>query len=306
MLRFTHGYRVHAVLVACLALAITACDKSEPVADTAGTEADRANLEAMAEQNAENATGPSPAALLEPRRPVVSERLAYAEVENELVYGHFAFPADMVEPLPAIIVIHEWWGLNDNVRTMANRLAGEGYIVLAVDLFNGGTATNAEEARMMMLSVVESPDPASENIRQAYEFVHATGGAPRVASLGWAFGGGWSLRTAMLFPEDLDAAVIYYGQVTDDEDRLRPITASILGLFGAEDRGTRVDSVQRFEAALQRLHKDFEIHIYPGARHAFANPGGNNYNAEIAEDAWHKTIEFLGHNLAVESDDSSF
>jgi carboxymethylenebutenolidase len=288
-------------LAATLVLLVSACESKQEDSQAADTEAARANVEAMAEQHAEDTTEPSEAALVEPGRPVISERLPYAEVNDELVYGHFAFPADMVNPLPAIIVIHEWWGLNDNVRAMADRLAGEGYIVLAVDLFGGRIAATPEEARLLMLSVVENPDPAAENIRRAYEFVLSTGGAPRIGSLGWCFGGGWSLNTAMLFPEDLDAAVIYYGQVTDDEERLRPISAPILGLFGAADQGIPVDSVQQFEAALERLRKNHEIHIYPGAGHAFANPTGRNYNAEAAEDAWQKTLEFLGHNLGGDS-----
>ena len=101
----------------------------------------------------------------------------------------------------------------------------------------------------------------------------------------------------MLFPDQLDAAVIYYGEVTADEDKLRPINAPILGLFGADDRGISVESVQQFETALQRLRKVHDIQIYPGAGHAFANPTGRNYNAEFAEDAWRRTLEFLGQNL---------
>ena len=101
----------------------------------------------------------------------------------------------------------------------------------------------------------------------------------------------------MLFPEDLDATVIYYGQVTDDEEKLRAINSPILGLFGAEDKGITVESVQLFEAALERLRKNYEIHIYPGADHAFANPSGTAYNAEAADDAWQKTLEFLNLHL---------
>ena len=149
----------------------------------------------------------------------------------------------------------------------------------------------------MMLEVVEDPERARENIRGAYEFL-VTAGAPRVGSLGWCFGGGWSLDTAQLFPDDLDASVIYYGQVTDDEDKLRPVTAPILGLFGAEDAGIPVESVEAFRTALQRLRKEHEIHIYPGAGHAFANPTGKNYNADAATDAWNKTIEFLNRHLS--------
>ena len=101
----------------------------------------------------------------------------------------------------------------------------------------------------------------------------------------------------MLFPTDLDATVIYYGQVTDDEDKLSSLEVPILGLFGSEDRGISVESVRRFDDALERLGKDHEIHIYEGAGHAFANPSGNNYNAEYANDAWTRTLDFLGAHL---------
>ena len=278
---------------------VAACDRSGTGADEAASERAAAveNVEAMAREHADDTAEPSEAALAEPQQAVTAERLAYAEVGDELVYGHFAFPSDMIEPLPAVIMIHEWWGLNDNIRSMAERLAGEGYIVLAVDLFGGQVAATPEAARQLMTRAVESRDSLISNMEQAYAFVTQTAGAPRVASLGWCFGGGWSLNTAMLFPQDLDAAVIYYGQVTDDESRLSPVQVPLLGLFGAEDRGIRLESVQAFEAALERLGKDYEIHIYEGAGHAFANPSGSNFNAEYAEDAWNRTLEFLRDHL---------
>jgi len=117
--------------------------------------------------------------------------------------------------------------------------------------------------------------------------------------LGWCFGGGWSLNTAMILGDDLDAAVVYYGQVTDDEDRLSLITAPLIGFFGAEDKGITVDSVQKFESAMERLRKNYEVHMYPGADHAFANPTGNAYNADAAEDAWRRSLEFLDLHLSV-------
>jgi carboxymethylenebutenolidase len=291
------------VLVSVL-FCLSACDSGTSGSDEADKAAGRANVDAMSQEHANDTPEPSPATDITPRRPVVSERLPYAEVDDELVYGHFVFPADMVDPLPAIIVIHEWWGLNDNVRVMADRLAGEGFIVLAVDLFGGASATTPEQARQQMLRVVENPQPANENMRQAYEFVHSTAGAPRVGSLGWCFGGGWSLNTAMLLPEEIDATVIYYGQVTDDEEKLRPIGSPILGLFGGHDKGITVESVQNFEMALERLRKNFDIHIYPDADHAFANPTGTAYNATAAEDAWQKTVEFLNLHLAINEDSS--
>ena len=281
-----------------VALLVAGCDGDKQGAASADSEAAHENVEAMAREHANDTTDASEGAQIAPQRSVVSDQLAYAEVADELVYGYFVFPSDMVEPLAAIIVIHEGWGLNDNIRAMADRLAAEGYIVLAVDLFGGQVATSVGEARKLMLSVNEDTGLASENIRQAYNFVSTAAGAPRIASLGWSFGGGWSLNTAMLFPDELDAAVIYYGMVTGDEDLLRPINAPILGLFGADDTGISVESVQEFEGALVRLRKQHEIHIFPGAGHAFANPTGNNYNAAVAEEAWDKTLEFFRHNLA--------
>ena len=288
-----------AALVA-MSLILAACDKADRGPAPEEQAAALANVEAMAEEHAEDVAEPSPAAEIEPARDVTGERMAYAEVENEIVYGYFAYPSDMVEPLPAIIMIHEWWGLNDNVRAMAERLAGEGYIVLAIDMFGGEKASSPEAARQLMLQVVENPQSASANIEQAYAFVNDIAGAPRIASLGWCFGGGWSLNTAVLFPKDLDAAVIYYGQVTSDEEKLRPINAPILGFFGDADRAISLESVESFKQSLERLRMSHEIHIYPGAGHAFANPTGNAYKPEFAEDAWQKTLSFLQRTLASE------
>ena len=286
-------------------LILAGCGESGAPADSAEVAAGRENVEAMAEEHAADTTDPSPAAEMAPAREVVSDpRLPYAEAGDTLVYGHFAAPADVFEPLPAVILIHEWWGLNDNVRAMADRLAGEGYMVLAVDMYAGKTAKSPEEARQLMLQVVEDPDVGKDNIRSAYEFLQ-TAGAPHIGSLGWCFGGGWSLTTAQLFPDDLDAAVIYYGRVTDDEEALRPVSAPILGLFGAADQGIPVDSVESFRAALERLRKDHEIHIYPDVGHAFANPTGQNYNADAAMDAWQKTLEFLDRHLSATGSEGS-
>jgi carboxymethylenebutenolidase len=263
------------------------------------SDADRANVDAMSREHANDDTSPSPAVDAAPSRPVISQMMPYTESGDELVYGYFSAPDDMFEPLPAVIMIHEWWGLNDNIRAMADRLAGEGYIVFAVDLYAGKVASSPAEARQLMLQVIEDLDAGNANIRAAYAFVTEVVGAPRVGSLGWCFGGGWSLNTAKLFPERLDASVIYYGQVTDDEDILRPITTPILGLFAADDTGIKVASVESFRASLMRLRKNHEIHIYPDVGHAFANPTGVNYDAIAAEDAWQRTLGFLNHHLSI-------
>lgn len=278
---------------------LVGCEREQTQGNEAEKEAARANVDAMSREHANDSTAPSPAAEIAPARPVVSQTMAYTEHKDELVYGYFSAPADMFEPLPAVIMIHEWWGLNDNIRSMADRLAGEGYIVFAVDLYAGGVASTPDEARALMMQAVEDPDAANENIKAAYRFVSETAGAPRIGSLGWCFGGGWSLNTARLFPDTLDASVIYYGQITSDEELLRPIETPILGLFAADDTGIKVASVEAFRDALERLRKNFEVHVYPGVGHAFANPSGRNYDAATAEDAWQRTLEFLNRHLSV-------
>ena len=278
----------------------------EPATDTEEEKAaGRETAEAMSREHADDTTERSPGAAIAPRRPVISDpKLPYAEVNDELVYGYLSVPADVFEPLPALIVIHEWWGLNDNVRAMADRLAAEGYMVLAVDMYTGQTAETPENARKLMLNIVENPEAARENLRMAYEFLEIAG-APRIGTVGWCFGGAWSLNAAQMFPNDLDAAVIYYGRVTDDQEKLAPITTPILGLFAAEDSGIKVDSVEAFRAALEKLEKNHEIHIYPDVGHAFANPTGRHYNAAAASDAWDKTVDFLGRYMLPPEDSSS-
>lgn len=282
----------------CVVFCAAACEPQQMTEDPDKAAA-LENVDAMSREHAGDTATPSEAASIAAERAVVAETLAYAEVADELRYGHFVIPSDMVDPLPAIIVIHEWWGLNDGVRSMADRLAGLGYIVLAVDLYGGKIAATPADARKMMLDVVENPEDARENIRQAYRFLEETAGAPSIGSLGWCFGGGWSLNTALLFPDELDATVIYYGQVTDDEAKLEPMNVPILGIFGAKDKGIPVASVRRFEHALKNLSKDYEIEVYPGVGHAFANPSGNNYNAEAADKAWQRTVAFLNRHLTI-------
>ena len=285
-------FNIFGVLV--VALLVTACG------DGGGTDDATANADAMAREHANDTTAGSPIIDGAPRVPVISETLPYAETEDDLVYGYFVVPEDMFEPLPAVIMIHEWWGLNDNIRAMAERLAGEGYIVLAVDLYGGQTADSPAAARELMLRVANDEEAARDNLRAAYNFLANTAAAPRIASLGWCFGGAWSLRTALLFPDELDAAVVFYGQVTNDEEVLRPLNVPLLGLFAEDDRGIKVDSVIAFREALERLRKDYIVHVYPDVGHAFANPTGQRFNRAAADDAWRRTLRFLDLHLAVD------
>jgi len=288
-----HMWLLH-VILAVAAAAISACDQgTSPAADNAVATSRETPATASVDAPAQGVAG----AALPVDRAVVAETLPYAEVGEQLVYGYFVFPDDMIDPLPGIIVIHERWGLDDGTRKLADRLAAQGYVVLAVDLFNGKTARDNVGARALMSAVIENPEIANENIRQAYAFLVQSGLAPGIAALGWSFGGSWALNAAMLFPNDLRAAVIYYGQVTDSEDKLAPVNVPILGLFGENDRGVTVENVRAFEDMLEKLGKDYEIEIYPGVGHAFADPAAPNYDAAVAEQAWSRVTAFLDEHL---------
>lgn len=261
----------------------------------------------MADQHEGYRPDPSPISEPAPRLPVTAETVTYTTVADQAIQGYLARPQDQA-PVAALVVIHEWWGLNDNIRAMTDRLAGEGYLALAVDLYNGATADAPEVARTLVEGVAADPEAAKTNLAGAYTYLltqmqtlnpdlAAQNTEAKVGSIGWCFGGAWSLQTALLLPTELDAAVIYYGRLETDPEVLQTLEVPILGLFGGQDRSPDPATVNTFEQTLQQLGKSIEVHVYPDADHAFANPSGTRYNPEAATDAWQKTIAFLQQNL---------
>ena len=200
-------------------------------------------------------------------------------------------------PFPGIIVIHEWWGLNDWVKEQASKLADQGYAALAVDLYRGKVATTPEEAHEIMRGVPE--DRAKRDLHAAFEFLKSQENVKpdRIASIGWCMGGGYSLDVALQEPT-LSAAVINYGHLATDANSLKQINAAVLGNFGGQDRGIPVEDVKKFEQALRDLGKQADIKIYPDAGHAFENPNNKTgYRPEDAADAWQRTVNFLASKL---------
>lgn len=226
-------------------------------------------------------------------RDVLAERLPYAEVGEELVYGHFAIPVDMIDPLPAVIVIHDGFGLNDRMLGMAERLAASGFIVLAVDLFQGRTAGDVSAARELQISVLENQQRALDNLGQALEFIRVSSGAPAIAVLGFGFGGGLALDASLQYPRRLDAVVSFYGQVKTDRSRLRAAEVPFLGVFLENDRAVPPQSVRDFEEVMKGLGHDATIHIFDEGRRGFMDPGANTYDAALADRAWEQAIIFL-------------
>jgi carboxymethylenebutenolidase len=198
---------------------------------------------------------------------------------------------------PGIIVIHEWWGLNDWVKEQASKLADQGYAALAVDLYRGKVATTPEEAHEIMRGVPE--DRAKRDLHAAFEFLKSQKSVKgdRIASIGWCMGGGYSLDVALQEPT-LSAAVINYGHLATDPGSLKQVNAAILGNFGGQDRGIPVEDVKKFDQTLRELGKQVDIKIYADAGHAFENPSNKNgYRAEDAADAWQRTVNFLASRL---------
>lgn len=264
----------------------------------AASPADTAHVAAMAREHAGHTPAPN-ASAAEPRQEVTAAEVTYGTLDGRPLRGYLARPASAEGPLPAVLVIHEWWGLNDNVRMMARRLAGEGYAALAVDLYGGRVAEDPQRARELMMGVMENREAGVRNLREAAEFLEERG-APRLGVIGWCFGGGWSLQSALFMPEEVDAAVMYYGQPVTARAELARLEAPLLGLFGEADRGIPVAQVREMESVLKELGKEAEIHVYPGAGHAFANPSGQAYRPESARDAWERTVAFLGRHLKAE------
>lgn len=293
---FAYLLLVLLVLTACGPGNDTSTDTDSDAASADAASADAEYADKMATEHADDSPEASPAATGEPAMAVTTEDVVYATVDGVEVTGYLARPEDAAEGGPAVIVIQEWWGLNDNIRSMARQLAGEGYTALAVDLYGGEVAEDRDTARSLMMAAMENRTAAEDNLRQAHAFLDAQG-ATKIGSIGWCFGGGWSLNTALMMGEELDAAVIYYGRVVTEAEQLEALATPVLGIFGAEDEGIPLDSVEAFRAASEGLGKDVTVHIYEGADHAFANPSGGRYQAEAAEDAWAKTLTFFAQHL---------
>lgn len=200
-------------------------------------------------------------------------------------------------PFPALVVIHEWWGLNDWVKEQASKLADQGYVALAIDLYRGKVATTPDEAHQIMRGVPE--DRASRDLPAASAYLRSlqTVDPARVGSIGWCMGGGYALNLAIHDPK-LKVAVINYGHLASDDATLKKINAAILGIFGGQDKGIPPADINKFEAQLKALGKTAEVHIFPDAGHAFENPNNKpGYRADDAAEAWKLTTAFLAKYL---------
>lgn len=193
-------------------------------------------------------------------------------------------------PHPGIVVIHEWWGLNKNIEHWADRLASAGWAAVAVDLY--GKVTTTREDAMAAVKAVDKTK-ATATIKAALDYLgsDATIAATTRAVIGWCFGGGWSLQSALAFSE-VNGAIMYYGRLETDPMKLSAIRGQLLGIFGTRDEGIPQPEVDKFEAALTTAKIPHEILRYD-AKHAFANPSNPDYDEKSSAQAWTKVLAFL-------------
>jgi carboxymethylenebutenolidase len=215
---------------------------------------------------------------------------------DETVHA-IVYTPDGEGPFPGILVIHEWWGLNDWIKEQASKLADQGYVTLAIDLYRGKVATTPELAHEISRGVPE--DRAKRDLHAAYGFLQLEPKVrkDRMAAIGWCMGGGYSLDVA-LQEASLTADVINYGHLVTDRESLKKIHAAVLGNFGGQDQGISPNDVKKFQQTLQQDGKNVDVKIYPDAGHGFENPNNKGgYRAEDAADAWTRTVNFLATTL---------
>ena len=210
---------------------------------------------------------------------------------GQTVSGAIALPA--TQPAAALLLIHEWWGLNDEIKTMAAEFAKEGYVALAADLYGGSVATSPQEAQALMQSV--DSEKATDTLVSWVEWLRANPAVKaKVATIGWCFGGGWAINAAMATP--VEATVIYYGQLPQSAEEVKSVSGPVLGHFGEKDKFINREMVAGFERAMKEAGKPLTVHWYD-ADHAFANPSGAYYDKEDAQVALKRTLDFLKQAL---------
>jgi carboxymethylenebutenolidase len=219
------------------------------------------------------------------------QEVAITTAGGRTVKAALALPA--AERAPSVLLVHEWWGLNDQIRAVAAELASLGYVALAVDLYGGPAATTPEEAKAKMSAMqpAEAIDTLVSWVAWLKGHQRSSG---KVATVGWCFGGGWSLNTALATPTD--GCVVYYGRVNKSPEELAPLACPVLGHFALQDQNINKAMVDGFLAAAKAANKDVTVYWYD-ADHAFANPTGARYDQADAALAWERTTAYLKDRL---------
>ena len=224
----------------------------------------------------------------------------FTRPDGKTVDGYLVEPPNVVNA-PGIVVIQEWWGLDDQIKEVANRLAGAGYRALVPDLYRGKLALEAHEAEHLM-NDLNFGDAASQDIRGAVQYLKATGSA-KVAVTGFCMGGALTVLSACFVPE-LDATVVWYGNPPAEFVDANNITKPMMGHWSMQDEFFSPAGVDELEKKLKLAGVEHEFHRYD-AKHAFANPQSDSrglaplqYHHDSSELAWKRTLEFLKKHLS--------
>ncbi|MGA2983288.1 MAG: dienelactone hydrolase family protein [Terriglobia bacterium] len=227
--------------------------------------------------------------------PVKTQQVTFASGADTIA-GYLAAP-DSPGKHPALVVIHEDWGLTDWVKEQTRRLAGQGYVALAVDLYRGQMAHDPQLAYELMVST--PPDRALRDLEGALHFLYARPevNKEKMGSIGWSMGGKWSLLLAVNDPF-LAACVSNYGSMPSAPADIQKIHAPVLAIFGGDDRYIAASDVEDFETAMNGAHKSIEVKVYPNAGPGFENSDNKlAYRERAAADAWQRTVAFLDQHL---------
>jgi carboxymethylenebutenolidase len=218
------------------------------------------------------------------------------EVEAKLADGRTvkaALARPQGQAKGSILLVHEWWGLNDQIKSVASEFANQGYTALAVDLYRGHVAETRPDARALMKAV--DTMVATETLKVWAQWLREDARAGgKLATIGWCFGGGWSLNASLASP--VDATIVYYGRVNKSANELASLKGPVLGHYATQDQWINKDMVSGFEAAMDAAGKSYTSYWYD-AQHAFANPTSARYDEEDAALAWRRTLAFLKQQL---------
>jgi carboxymethylenebutenolidase len=228
--------------------------------------------------------------------PAVRDRTVSIPSPRGGLTGYQAEPADGA-PHGGVVVIQEWWGIDEHMRDVTRRFAAEGFVALAPDLYRGRVTSDVEEARRLKESLPEADGAA--DVLAALDHLRAQPQVEpkRLGVVGFCMGGSFALDAAVS-ARDLAAVVPFYpGRVAEFVDRVEQIDAPVLAIFGAVDPAIPPDVVARFREALERAGKAAEVRVYEGADHAFLNDTSWRHHPEAARDAWARTVAFLRRHV---------
>ena len=225
---------------------------------------------------------------------LITANVEYPSADGEMLLGYLARP-EGEGAFPAVIVIQEWWGLNDHIRDVTNRFAQEGFVALAPDLYHGVSTTEPDEARKLVMAL--DMEAAVREIQSGFDYALAQDfvAGDSVGIVGFCMGGGLALAVS-LADDRLGATVAFYGTPLSP-DEAAGVKAPVLGHYGDKDGGIPVDSVMAMGDALTAAGVENEIYVYENAEHAFFNDTRQSYNAEASADAWQRTLDWFRNRL---------